>query len=103
MKIENITEKELKNVLSQFERFVNTYFWTPPACASMRRAEENRNSNIWNFIADGKKVICEIKVSCSCKNYYSSRSISVDGQSKKMMVPFLKTLLKNGEFAEVTV
>lgn len=93
MKIENITKTELEDTLNQFERFANTYFWTPPASASARRGEEQRNSSKWEFLVDGKPVICSVSISCSCKNYYSTRKILVDGQPKKMMVPFLKKLI----------
>ena len=100
MKIEKITEKELQNILDEFKRFQSTYFWTPPSSASARRSEEKRNSKEWNFIVDNKTVTAKITVSCSCKNYYSTREIKVDSENKKMMIPFLKKLIENGEFPE---
>jgi hypothetical protein len=100
MKIKGITKSELGNVLNQFNRFANTYFWTPPQQASSRRSEERRNSNFWEFEVDGQNVSCEIKISCSCKNYYSNRIISVAGENKKMMIPYLKKLIEKGEFIQ---
>lgn len=98
MKVENITREELQKVLSEFERFANTYFWTPPGNAFFRRSEEKRNSNKWEFMVDGQSVVCEISISCSCKNYYSTRMIAVNGELKKQMIPYLKKLITQGEF-----
>jgi hypothetical protein len=100
MKITGITKRELTHVLGQFERFANTYFWTPPGNASNRRSEEHKNSNTWEFNVDEKLVVCSISIRCSCKNYYSTRAVNVDGGNKKMMIPYLNKLLKEGEFID---
>ena len=93
MKVEGITRKELTECIEHFTRFANTYFWRSPGNASSRRSEERRNSKSWSFTVDGKPVTASVEISCSCKNYYSYRSVTVGDENKKMMLPFLKKCL----------
>jgi len=100
MKITGITKQELQFSIEQFQKFANTYYWTPQKSASGRRNEERRNSHKWFFEVDGIEVSAAIEVTCSCHNYYCVRSVYVGEESKKMMVPYLKKLLEKGEFSE---
>lgn len=87
-------------IFNEFNRLKNTYFWKPLSSASSRRSEEKRNSNSWNFLLDGKEVHVKINVSCSCRNYYCTRTIKNNGSNVKMMIPFLNKLLKECFFAD---
>jgi len=90
MTIEGITKKELQECIDHFEKMGKTYFWNTPSNAAGRRWEEKRNSQTWEYTIDGKKVVADVDVDCTCSNYITHRSVVVDGVSKKMMVPFLK-------------
>lgn len=98
LKVAGITKSELNDVLAHFERFSSTYFWTPPAYASTRRREEKRNSQRWEFQVNGEDVEASVEIRCSCKNYYATRTIKVDGSPRRMMVPYLKKLIAQGQF-----
>ena len=102
MKIEGITKQEIEECLAHFEKMANTYFWTPPASASSRRYEECKNSRGWFFKVDGVDVAAEVEVSCSCKNYYSTRTVRVGAEFKPQMVRYLKKLISEGEFISTT-
>lgn len=94
MNVQGITKQELQNAIDHFEKMGRTYFWNTPSNASARRREEERNSKSWEFTVDGQSVIASVDVRCSCRNYYATRTITVNGEAKKMMVPFLKKVLK---------
>ena len=94
MNVQKITVDQLQECVNHFQKFSKTYFWTSPSTAQSRRAEEKRNSKTWEFVVDGEKVIASVDVSCSCRNYYSERSVEIGGIDVRMMVPFLKKCLK---------
>ena len=93
MVVEGITAQELNEAITHFERLSNTYFWNPPGSASGRRAEEKNNTRSWDFTVGGKQVKASVTVSCSCRNYYATRVVTVGDVRKKQMVPFLKKCL----------
>jgi hypothetical protein len=93
MNVQHITQKELTDCIAHFERFARTYFWTPPSSASSRRSEERRNSREWTFTVDGQPVTASVMISCSCRNYYAYREVTVGDEQKKMMVPYLRKCL----------
>jgi hypothetical protein len=93
MNVSKITVEELKKCIAHFEKLSDTYFWNPPSNAAGRRAEEKKNSQKWEFEIDGKKVLASVAVSCSCRNYYSIRIVTIGEERKRMMVPFLKKCL----------
>lgn len=95
MVIEGISRDELAKAIEHFERFGKTYFWSPPGNASGRRYEEQKNSKEWTFTVNGLPVFASVRVSCSCRNYYADRTVTVGGEDKKMMVPFLKKCLES--------
>lgn len=97
MNVQRITREELEKAIAHFERFGKTYFWTPPCNAAGRRAEEKRNSKEWEFTVNGEQVIAKVEISCSVRNYYAHRSVTVGEERKKMMVPYLKKCLASME------
>ncbi len=101
--------KELKqaiqNTLNYHERFVNFYFWTPPASAGGRRSGEKQFENgnpsyMIHTTMDGKEVEIEVKpnLSYSCKNVYYSLNIFMREKGGEYWEPkdirVLKKLLK---------
>lgn len=92
--LKGITEQGLKELIAHYEQMGHTYFWTPAGNASSRRYEEKKNSRDVEFTADGKEYNVKIVVSCSCKNYYATRTVTVDGEEKKQGLRTLKSLLK---------
>lgn len=66
--------KNLNFMISHHEKFKNSYFWTPPACASGRRSYEEYNSE--SYIDSWFKI--DLHVKCSCKNIYYSAEFYVN-------------------------
>jgi hypothetical protein len=97
-KIEGITETQLEDMIEHWEKFASCYFWSPPGRATARRSEERRHYRDIDFRVDGKPVKYEVDVSCSCKNYYCTRTLTVEGDKKAQGLRYLKKLQKHGEF-----
>lgn len=93
--LKGITKEELQTLIDHYEKMGKTFYWSTPANASGRRYEERKNSRDIEFEYDGKKYHVEIAVSCSCRNYYAARTVSVDDEEKKQGLRALKTVLRN--------
>lgn len=98
LKIEGISADTLEAIYDHWNRFNGAYFWSPPGSASGRRSEEKRHYRNVDFSVNGEPVNVEIQVTCSCKNYYVSRDVTVDGTRKARGGQFLKKLLEKGTF-----
>ena len=83
---------ELKRFVEHWHKFDECYFWSPPMNASGRRSEEKRNYLSIDIVIDNIRIVGEIRVSCSCKNYYCYKSLSIDGTKKtiRSLNKFLK-------------
>ena len=97
-KIHGITSAELEGMILHWERFAGCYFWSPPSSASRRRSEEHCNYRNIDFCVDGKPVNYLVSVSCSCKNYYCTRTLTIDGNAKARGLVWLKKWSTNGVF-----
>lgn len=95
MKVTEITISELETCLNQMIKFKNTFFWTPPSSARQRRYEEKHNSNQWKFKVDNKPVEVNLTIRCSCKNYYATKELLVDGGKERNYIVFLQKCLNS--------
>lgn len=87
-----IQTQELVGFMEHWDRYKNTYFWSPPGSAPDRRRYEKSNSRSLEGEFFGHRVIAAISIDCSCKNIYAIRQVNVDG--KKGTLRTLKSLLK---------
>lgn len=83
---------ELKSFIDHWHKFDKCYFWTSPSSASSRRYEEKRQYMEINLTIDGHEIDGEIEISCSCKNYYATKTLYIDGDKKtiRALNKFLK-------------
>ena len=75
----------IKDIISQHEKFRDSYMWSSPDSASSRRLYEKQNSREpISFMFQGKVYGIEQTVNCTWKNVYYSISVIVDGVSKNI-------------------
>ena len=98
MKIDKVTRAQLDDMIEHWEKFAKCFFWSPPGRAIARRAEEMRHYRDIDFMVDGQWVNYRVEVSCSCKNYYCTRTLTVNDEKKAQGLRYLKKLQKHGEF-----
>lgn len=85
-------KKQIESIINEHEgNGKSYYFWSPPSNAFSRRAKEYETKV--EFELKGKKYEVSQKLECSCKNYYYSLSITVDGSKKDVRA--LKKALKD--------
>lgn len=96
--VKGITKNGLKGLVSHWEKFAKCYFWSPPGSASGRRSEEKRHYRETEFSVDASTVHVKIEVSCSCRNYYCTKQVRVDGERKTLA--YLKGLINKADFAD---
>lgn len=84
--------QEFKEFVRLCDYYKNAYFWTPPSSAGQRRSIEKRDYVGYGCEIDGVTYWISFSVSCSCRNYYVSKSVYRDG--KKTTVTVIKTLLR---------
>jgi len=77
-------KSQIEEILARHDRFRNSYFWTSPGSASMRRRMEADNSVNLEFTHNGRVYQIHQTVSCSCKNVYYRLEVAVDGQKKNV-------------------
>lgn len=100
MRIEGINQNQLDDMIAHWEKFASCYFWSSPGSASGRRSEEKRHARDVSFVVDGMAVRYEVEVTCSCRNYYCARTLTVDGDVKKQGLRYLRKLDKFGVFVD---
>jgi len=81
------TKQAIETYLYLTNHFRNSYFWSPPSNAAGRRSYEEKYS--FSYSCDGIDI--DFNVSCSCRNIYVSRNVSVNG--KKTNATGLKKFL----------
>lgn len=69
-------QKAIKTWMTLSEKFRNSYFWKSPMSASSRRHMEQVNS----FKYEDEHLSLSFSISCSCKNIYVNKSVSIDGK-----------------------
>ena len=82
--------KIVENSIYRHDKYKSCYFWTPPTNASQRRREEFEFNH--SFELDGVLYEIEQCLELSCRNYYYSFSVYVNGQKKDIRA--LKRLTK---------
>lgn len=81
---------QIADIIAQAEKFRNTYFFTPPGSAGMRRSYERYNSRSEITWQDGKDTFtAAFDVSCSCRNVYAKGRYTRNGR------PTTLTAIKN--------
>jgi hypothetical protein len=68
--------------IANADKYKGCYFWTRTGNASSRRREEFDDSA--DFTAAGKKYEVRQVLSISCKNYYFSTTVMVDGNKSNI-------------------
>ena len=86
--MKNVT---ISTFITDWEFLKNSYFWTPRGNSSDRKREEKRLSQKLIFSRNKHRIEAEILVVCSCKNYYVTKTIFVDGIQKN--IRYLKKLV----------
>lgn len=86
----------IKHLIETAEKFRNSYFWTSPSSAGMRRSYEKQNSvPMIEWDEGGNHYTAEYNVSCSCKNIYASGIYTKNGN--KTTLTTIKNSLKRLE------
>ena len=75
-------KSQIKEILRNKEHYAKCYFWTPRGNAAQRRQEEFEID--FSFVLDGKKYEISQSLSISCRNFYFSTEILVDGEKKNI-------------------
>ena len=73
---------DIDRVLARHDHYKASYFWTPPGNAAGRRAEEQRNSESFEFDFAGDHYEIDQQVSCSTRNVYYSLTVKRNGVKK---------------------
>jgi hypothetical protein len=97
--VKGISRDQLSEMVAHWEKFTNCYFWSSPGSASGRRSEEKRHYRNIDFVVDGVPCNYQVEVTCSCRNYYCERKVTVDGVVKAQGLRFLRKLEKYGVFS----
>jgi len=74
--------RELNKIIETVESHKNTYFWTPPRVASMRRAREFKD--VYNMDILGSNIEVTLELSMSCSNVYFTKEFYVDGKKTNL-------------------
>lgn len=72
------TKNAIRTYLNLNAKFKNAYFWSSPFSANQRRSYEEKNS----FTYEGDGITLNFEVSCSCKNIYINKKITINGETK---------------------
>ncbi len=80
---------KINTMVNNYEKYKGCYFWKQTGSAASRRRQEFTESLSFNLF--GKKYEWEQELSISCKNFYWTSDITVDG--KKSNITSIKKIL----------
>ena len=72
--------REIDSILKTAEKYKSCFFWTQTGSASQRRSQEFEVDNSFNF--NNKSIEVNQTLSISCKNFYFTNYITVNGDRK---------------------
>ena len=85
----------IENLVEYNDKYHGCYFWNKTGCASNRRSQEKQfaaNNPAFSIISKKGLIKVEPYLSISCKNFYYSLSVEVNG--KKSNISILKNMVR---------